>query len=814
INVATFSQVASVDIGDEPYGVRAAPDGGSVLVTNRLQDSKGYNVVTVSGNSLSVSHSLQLTLGSFLDAHDFNNAQGVVVTKDASLGFILGFNRYIQGVASRDPNSSSTMPAGGNVGIITDPLGLNGAPRLVAATRMIPFSFPSELALSNDDKFLYASYRASGAVFVFDVEKIRTALDTLSPEKMAMLATKPIDHPDLVPAIDARANFHLTQGSDPPRFAYDPAKPGGPPIGTGGLPGGSDVQPPGQPPIALITGLDDRLFVDDDGTFAFTVKNDGSPGAGRLRAKVVVTGNSGTQRFLDLPAGSRFRNAGPFTLNPQQARTFQVNVRDLIPRIKTANSEINIDRLYGAKVEVFTYPVGSPIPANPSTTAFIYRFLDVADPDHDDGIIEFSDVVDDGAGGALRDREIKYFMPNSVIGDIAIDDTTHFRTTQNAAGNDDAFRFDPEVAQDDLATDVNFETPNGDIAGTMQLLGDGRNKTKINFNKNQLKEVLRKIAAGSTPQDVVVTRINPVNNGTFTITLLGDTTAAINIDDSAATVQAELEALAGIAPGDVLVTKKEVGIGEIQIGGVPTPADQAIYTIHFEGNLDSTNVPTGAAAGAGLGFVNIQVTPHVPSTEVPAAEKQLFDTDAERTNIVNMIEAAGIQLFTDVSDGVELGTAPGPDTISIHWDTTPEPGYGGTSGPPAPLSGPGVDDYDDHTDVVNNRNNFNTAVNNFKLAEVTNKVTMSDVLVFLDTMLEENIDINAVNPDGNASLDTMVKSITKTAVHEVGHTLGLSHAAQGAINPGPPPSTVISRNHLGQDKEVVIDGVQGRTDLM
>ena len=46
---------------------------------------------------------------------------------------------------------------GGNVGIIKDPFGPN--PKLIAATRPIADSFPTDLALSADGEYLYVSYQ-------------------------------------------------------------------------------------------------------------------------------------------------------------------------------------------------------------------------------------------------------------------------------------------------------------------------------------------------------------------------------------------------------------------------------------------------------------------------------------------------------------------------------------------------------------------------------------------------------------------------------------------------------------------------------
>ncbi|MEG3882310.1 Ig domain-containing protein group 2 domain-containing protein, partial [Microcoleus sp. herbarium7] len=70
------------------------------------------------------------------------------------------------------PSIDGDPRAGSNIGIIKDPL---TNPQLVAGTRPIPDGFATDLALSSDSKFLYASYPnlsgAGGKVYVFDVEE-------------------------------------------------------------------------------------------------------------------------------------------------------------------------------------------------------------------------------------------------------------------------------------------------------------------------------------------------------------------------------------------------------------------------------------------------------------------------------------------------------------------------------------------------------------------------------------------------------------------------------------------------------------------
>lgn len=90
------------------------------------------------------------------------------------------------------------------------------------------------------------------------------------------------------------------------------------------------------------------------------------------------------------------------------------------------------------------------------------------------------------------------------------------------------------------------------------------------------------IAAGKNEKQSAVKTGAPTG-GTFTLTWSGQTTAAIAFNADAATVQAALEALSNIAPGDVSVTTVPLG-----------------WLVEFTGTLRRTNVAAMTASGAGL----------------------------------------------------------------------------------------------------------------------------------------------------------------------------------------------------------------------
>ena len=107
--------------------------------------------------------------------------------------------------------------------------------------------------------------------------------------------------------------------------------------------------------------------------------------------------------------------------------------------------------------------------------------------------------------------------------------------------------------------------------------------------------------AAGTAEVQTLTASGTVSGGTYTLTFNGQTTAALAYNASAATVQAALEALSNVVPGDVLV------------GGGPFPATPLTFT--FYGNLigdaPTISVQTGSLTGSTPGAAIATSTPGV-----------------------------------------------------------------------------------------------------------------------------------------------------------------------------------------------------------
>ncbi len=169
-------QIGAVLTNNGADGVAATADPLKLTFTNGQQnsDAKGFGVVEVTNddplNFAASARYIDLSLGNAGDYFDVNEGVAVTVMPDGRYAFVAGRNR--QGSVLQ-----TDKRAGGNIGIIKDPL---TNPQLVAATRPIPGAMTADLVLSNDSKYLYASYpnlNGTGSTYVFDVEEIIETLE-------------------------------------------------------------------------------------------------------------------------------------------------------------------------------------------------------------------------------------------------------------------------------------------------------------------------------------------------------------------------------------------------------------------------------------------------------------------------------------------------------------------------------------------------------------------------------------------------------------------------------------------------------------
>ena len=196
-------QIGKIEAGLGLAGISATPDPRKMLFTNRNEDVRGFGVLSIisddPANFAATVKYVQLTLGSIFDYFDINEAVAVTLTRDKKYAFVAARNGRLIGSGIESIDSPK---AGSNIGIIKDPLGDN--PKLVAATRPIPGGLTSDLGLSSNDKYLYATYPGIKSTFGFDVEEI---IKTVEQTNLDVLASTPID--DINPAINMASDFQI-----------------------------------------------------------------------------------------------------------------------------------------------------------------------------------------------------------------------------------------------------------------------------------------------------------------------------------------------------------------------------------------------------------------------------------------------------------------------------------------------------------------------------------------------------------------------------------------------------------------------------
>ncbi len=234
-NPRKWNQLIGTVTGDEGLeGLAATVNPLKMTFTNSGKDSKGFGVLDITNNDpvsfAATTRYASLGLGSTFDYFDVNEGVSITVLPDASYAFVVGRNADAKFFGQEIPSIDGDPRAGSNIGIIKDPL---TNPQLVAATRPIPDGLTTDLVLSSDSKYLYASYPnlsgANGKVYVFDTEEfVKTVTNpaqfqidakgrgvglplfdstTARNATVADLSTVPIDN--INPAVSVAADFQI-----------------------------------------------------------------------------------------------------------------------------------------------------------------------------------------------------------------------------------------------------------------------------------------------------------------------------------------------------------------------------------------------------------------------------------------------------------------------------------------------------------------------------------------------------------------------------------------------------------------------------
>lgn len=103
----------------------------------------------------------------------------------------------------------------------------------------------------------------------------------------------------------------------------------------------------------------------------------------------------------------------------------------------------------------------------------------------------------------------------------------------------------------------------------------------------------------SNEVNTITSNATPATAGTFTLTVNGQTTAAIAFNATAANVQTALEALSNVAPGDVAA---------VATSGANLGAASAVVTLNWGGTFAGQNVAITATMGGLTGNAHVLAT--------------------------------------------------------------------------------------------------------------------------------------------------------------------------------------------------------------
>lgn len=151
--------------------------------------------------------------------------------------------------------------------------------------------------------------------------------------------------------------------------------------------------------------------------------------------------------------------------------------------------------------------------------------------------------------------------------------------------------------------------------------------------------------AVGTPEVQTLTESGTISGGTYTLSFNGETTAALNFDATAATVEAALEALTGIGTDNIVVTGGPVHTtpltitfqGELSGNQSQITANVGSLTGTTPGITAATSTPGVAGAIDGRGVLTNIVG--INDTQLPW---QLMERDVE---VANVYEAAVVQAW-------------------------------------------------------------------------------------------------------------------------------------------------------------------------
>ena len=182
---------------------------------------------------------------------------------------------------------------------------------------------------------------------------------------------------------------------------------------------------------------------------------------------------------------------------------------------------------------------------------------------------------------------------------------------------------------------------------------------------------------------------------------------------------------------------------------------------------------------------------------VTSVERKMLDEPTERAAIIDAVANKVSAYFSDVSSGIEVQDNPSSlNSVFVSWKNDTAIDRFGDSKP-----GGGIDAAVEIQNIKLNRDRWNRSELVFRFSNAVNKALASIVEVYVDNHLEWQLGGDGGTPASanqplNLSVEELVNALAFNVAHEVAHTLGLPHVAQGT-----PPTTKV-----GEIQRITLSG--------
>jgi len=401
-------------------------------------------------------------------------------------------------------------------------------------------------------------------------------------------------------------------------------------------------------------------------------------------------------------------------LESGETYSFSAQLKHYLSRI----NEQHHDLLFGASITIKAWVENEPDEILDEVIFSVYRFVDASDDEHNGRSVAMARTLGDGPGKVVRKRRVDVAVVDSADFTIQAEGDNGFSFNRGEARSPSYFLFDPHQADE-----------------RQRDLQDHLTIIRKSYNGSDIRQVTRLPIIGTA---------EPKNKVFFNIDTFEDVLSEIYIRSNTAEY-AQLY-------GDYDVLPKKAN-----------------------GSVDISN--TGSAQLSAFSDF-LKVHPALITED----ERAFLVHPAQQAALAEQIKTRMTNLWGQLMQGIEWTDAEDPDnTVKILWEVRKNLHWKSPFALGVSLNESGgregTDNYHELAVLVRTIDSYNDAEAAYRLSKAMNPGHRKDIHVYMDSILESHRG-NPSNYSPTLSEDEFIKAVSKTALHEAGHTFSLSHVVQ------------------------------------